>query len=84
MDRTAGARAVKWIVIGSSKGILLPEVLLWQYRWSDLTIPEAAEAEVFLRGKERSKLAWTDAYRAMAASEEDWSELNAAAAGGLD
>ena len=84
MDRTVGAREVKLIEIGSSKGILLPEVLLRQYGWSDSIILEEAEDGVFLRRKEPSKLSWKDTYRAMAAADEDWSEWDAAVADGLD
>ena len=84
MDRTVGAREVKLIAIGSSKGILFPEVLLRQYRWSDSIILEEAEDGVFLRGKEGSKLSWKDTYRAMAAADEDWSKWDAAVADGLD
>ena len=84
MDRTVGAREVKLIEIGSSKGILLPEVLLRQYGWSDSIILEEAEDGVFLRRKEPSKLSWKDTYRAMAAADENWSEWDAAVADGLD
>ena len=83
MDRTVGAREVKLIEIGSSKGILLPEVLLRQYGWSDSIILEEAEDGVFLRRKEPSKLSWKDTYRAMAAADEDWSEWDATVADGL-
>ena len=84
MDRTVGAREVKLIAIGSSKGILFPEVLLRQYRWSDSIILEEAEDGVFLRGKEGSKLSWRDTCRAMAAADENWIEWDAAVADGLD
>ena len=84
MERTVGAREVKLIEIGSSKGILLPEVLLRQYGWSDSIILEEAEDGVFLRRKEPSKLSWKDTYRAMAAADENWSEWDAAVADGLD
>ncbi len=86
MDRTVGAREVKLIAIGSSKGILLPEDLLRQYGWSDSIILEEAEDGVFLRGggREPSKLSWKDTCRAMAAADENWSEWDAAAADGLD
>ena len=84
MERTVGAREVKLIVIGSSKGILLPKDLLRQYGWSDSIILEEAEDGVFLRRKEPSKLSWKDTYRAMAAADEDWSEWDAAVADGLD
>ena len=84
MDRTVGAREVKLIVIGSSKGILLPKDLLRQYGWSDSIILEEAEDGVFLRRKEPSKLSWKDTYRAMAAADENWTEWDGVVADGLD
>ena len=83
MDRTVGAREVKLIEIGSSKGILLPEVLLRQYGWSDSIILEEAEDGVFLRRKAPSKLSWKDTCRAMAAADENSSEWDAEVADGL-
>lgn len=34
--------------------------------------------------KEKNKLSWEDTYRAMAAEQDDWSDLEAAVADGLD
>ena len=83
MARTVGAREVKLIEIGGSKGILLPKDLLRQYGWSDSIILVEAEDGVFLRGKEHSKLSWKDTYRAMAAADENWIEWDATIADGL-
>ena len=39
---------------------------------------------MLLRGKERNKLSWKETYRAIAADNEDWSDLDATVADGLD
>ena len=45
---------------------------------------EEREDGVFLYSKEKNKLSWKETYRAMAAEQEDWSDLDAAVADGLD
>ena len=84
MDKTAGTRDVKLISIGNSKGIRLPKVLLEKYGWSDTLVLEETEEGIFLYSKEKNKLSWKETYRAMAAEDEDWSDLDATLADGLD
>lgn len=45
---------------------------------------EELEDGVFLRGKKPGELSWKETYRAMAASQEDWSEFDSAVADGVD
>ena len=75
---------VKLIAIGNARGIRLPEALLKKYGWGDPLILEETEHGMLLRGKERNKLSWKETYRAIAADNEDWSDLNATVADGLD
>ncbi len=77
-------RDVKVIAIGNSRGIRLPKVLLQKYGWGDTLVLEETEEGVFLYSKERNKLSWKETYRAMAADSEDWSDLDATVADGLD
>ena len=77
-------RDVKLIAIGNSKGIRLPKILLQKYGWGDSLVLEETEEGVFLYSRERNKLSWKETYRAMAADSEDWSDLDAAVADGLD
>lgn len=84
MDKTARARDIKLIPIGNSKGIRLPKVLLQKYGWSDSLLLEETEEGILLHKKEGSKLSWEETYRAMAAEDEDWSDLDATIADGLD
>ena len=84
MGKTTGTRDVKLISIGNSKGIRLPKVLLQKYGWSDSLVLEETEEGIFLYSKEKNKLSWKETYRAMAAEDEDWSDLDATIADGLD
>ena len=84
MGKTAATRDVKLISIGNSKGIRLPKVLLEKYGWSDALVLEETEEGVFLYSKEKNKLSWQETYSAMAAEDEDWSDLDATLADGLD
>lgn len=83
MGKTAG-RDVKLISIGNSKGIRLPKAVLQKYGWSDSLVLEETDEGIYLYGKKTSKLSWQDTYRAMAAEEEDWSDLDGTVADGLD
>lgn len=84
MGSATGTRKVKLIAVGNSKGIRLPKTLLQKYGWSDSLVLEEREAGVFLYGREKNKLSWKDTYRAMAADNEDWSDLDTTVADGLD
>ena len=84
MGRATGTRKVKLIAVGNSKGIRLPKVLLQKYGWNDSLVLEEREAGVFLYSREKNKLSWKDTCRAMTADREDWSDLEATVADGLD
>ena len=84
MDKAMATRDVKVIAIGNSKGIRLPKALLQKYGWGDSLVLEETEEGVFLHSNEKNKLAWQETYRAMAADREDWSDLAAVVADGLD
>ena len=77
-------RDVKLIAIGNSKGIRLPKVLLQKYGWGDSLVLKETEEGIFLYSSEKNKLSWKETYRAMAADQEDWSDLDATVADGLD
>lgn len=84
MTETRITRDVKLIAIGNSKGIRLPKVLLQKHGWSGSLVLEEREDGVFLYSREKNKLSWKETCRAMAAEQEDWSDLEAAVADGLD
>ena len=69
---------VKLIAIGNARGIRLPEALLKKYGWGDsLVLEETEQGVLHICDNERNKLSWKETYRAMAADNEDWSDLNA-------
>lgn len=84
MGKATGIRDVKLIAVGNSKGIRLPQALLQKYGWSDSLVLEERQEGVFLYSKEKNKLSWKETYRAMADDNEDWNDLEAAVADGLD
>lgn len=79
-----GARAVKLIAIGNSRGIRLPKALIQKYGWSDSLVLEETGNGIFLHGPEKDKLSWKDTYCDMAAAGEDWQDLDQTVADGLD
>ena len=84
MAKATAIRDVKLIAIGNSRGIRLPKGLLQKYGWRDSLVLEETEDGILLYSKEQKKLSWGDTYRAMAADNEDWSDLDVAVADGLD
>ena len=84
MRDATGSRQLKLVAIGNSRGIRLPKVMIQKYRWGDSLVAEETEDGVLLRGAEGDKLSWKDTYRAMAAENEDWSDLDASVADGLE
>ena len=83
-SRVRGARAVRLIAIGNSRGIRLPKTLIQKYGWSDSLVLEETGNGIFLHGPEKDKLSWKDTYRDMAAAGEDWRDLDPTVADGLD
>lgn len=79
-----GKLSVKLIPIGNSKGIRIPKVLREKYGWTQSITAEETDDGILLRIGQGGKLSWKDTYRAMAAADEDWSDLDVAVADGLD
>ena len=64
----------KVIQIGNSKGIRLPKRLINKYHLAETIIIEELNDGIFIRNAGDEKLSWDDTYRAMAESDEDWSD----------
>ena len=75
---------LKVVPIGNSRGVRLPKAILEQYAIEDAIVLEAREEGLLLRGKKDKCLPWTDTFREMAREREDWSDLDAAVADGLE
>ena len=76
MSKAPGARDIKLIAVGNSRGIRLPKTLLQKYGWSDSLVLEETAEGIFLHGKEGDKLSWKDTYQCMAVEHEDWNDLD--------
>ena len=78
----------KLIDIGNSKGIRLPQALLRRYGLGDQIMLEERPEGLLLRGSVSAKVSlkqtFTEMAQEQAARAEDWSDLEAAAADGLD
>jgi antitoxin component of MazEF toxin-antitoxin module len=72
--------------IGNSRGVRLPAASLRRYRIGETVVMEERSEGILLRpsGPAMEKLSWEETAREMAASREDWSAWDAAAADGLD
>jgi antitoxin MazE len=84
MSKTVTTRDIKLISIGNSKGLRLPKPLLQKYGWSDSLVLEERDEGIYLYSKEKNKLSWQETYRAIAAEDEDWSDLDVTVADGLE
>lgn len=84
MARTTSKLGAKLIAIGNSRGIRIPKVLREKYGWSESIVLEETEEGLLLRRDADGMLSWRETYRAMAAADEDWSDLEVATADGLD
>ena len=78
----------KLINIGNSKGIRLPQALLRRYGLGDRIMLEERPEGLLLRGAVSAKVSLKQTFAEMAqeqaAMAEDWSDLAAAEADGLD
>ncbi len=69
--------------IGNSRGVRLPAASLRRYRIGETVVMEERSEGILLRptGPMVEKLSWEETAREMAASREDWSAWDTAAAG---
>jgi len=75
---------LKVVRIGNSRGVRLPKAVLERYEIRDALVLEAREEGLLLRGKKDKRLSWEETYREMAREKEDWSDLDATMADGID
>jgi antitoxin component of MazEF toxin-antitoxin module len=72
--------------IGNSRGVRLPAASLRRYRIGESVLMEERSDGILLRpiGPAIPKLSWEETAKEMAASHEDWSAWEGAAADGLE
>lgn len=75
---------LKVVQIGNSRGVRLPKAVLERYEIKDALVLEAREDGLLLRGKKDKRLTWEETYRAAAREKEDWSDLDATLADGIE
>ena len=75
---------LKVVQIGNSRGVRLPKAVLERYEIKDALVLEAREDGLLLRGKKDNRLTWEETYRAAAREKEDWGDLDATLADGID
>jgi antitoxin MazE len=75
---------IKVVPIGNSRGVRLPKATLTKYSIKNSVLLEEREEGILLRSKDDKRLSWEDTFKEMALEKEDWSDMEAAAADGLD
>jgi antitoxin MazE len=70
--------------IGNSRGIRLPSALLKRYQIEDKVLVEEGDDSFTLRPKRTRKFSWGETAAEMAKSRENWNDLEATVADGLD
>lgn len=76
--------ALKLAQIGNSQGVRLPKTLQRKYGWATEILAEDRPEGLLLRRSKRGKLSWDDTFKAMAKSNENWSEWDVATADGIE
>ena len=75
---------LKVVQIGNSRGVRLPKAVLERYQIKDALVLEAREEGLLLRGTKDKRMTWEETYRDMARVKEDWSDLDATLADGIE
>ena len=75
---------LKVVQIGNSRGVRLPKAVLERYEIKDALVLETREEGLLLRGKKDKRMTWEETYPDMAREKEDWSDLDAAVAAGIE
>ena len=80
------SKELKITRIGNSRGVRLPADVLRRYAFTDAAIMTEGVDGILLRPKQNSdaKMSWDETAKAMAESNEDWSEWDEAASDGLE
>ncbi len=75
---------LKLVPIGNSLGVRLSRPLLSKYGMENMVIAEQRPDGILLRGANPSKATLEQTFTEMAAAQEQWGDLDAASADGLD
>ena len=75
---------LKLVLVGNSYGIRLSRSLLQKYGMEHSVIAEQRPEGILLRGSTQGKATLEQTFTEMAQSQENWSDLDASTADGLD
>jgi antitoxin component of MazEF toxin-antitoxin module len=75
---------LKLVPIGNSLGVRLSRPLLHKYGIEHSVVAEQRPEGILLRGSSHGKATLEQTFTEMAAAQEDWSDLDASTADGLD
>ncbi len=84
MEKIFRTIELKVVPIGNSRGVRLPKAVLDKYAIKGELVLEERQEGLLLRSKGDQRLTWEDTFREMAKEREDWSNLDATMADGLD
>ena len=84
MSASKTATEIKVVPIGNSRGVRLPKATLAKYSIKESVLLEEREEGILLRSKNDKRLSWEETFQEMAREKEDWSDLEATTADGLD
>jgi len=84
MEKTSRTIELKVVPIGNSRGVRLPKAVLDKYAIKGELVLEERTDGLLLRNKRDKRLTWEDTFKEIAKEREDWSDLDAAMADGLD
>ena len=84
MEKSSRMIELKVVPIGNSRGVRLPKALLDKYAIKGELVLEERTEGLLLRNKRDKRLTWEDTFKEMAKEREDWGDLDATIADGLD
>jgi len=84
MEKTPRTIELKVVAIGNSRGVRLPKAVLDKYAIKEELVLEERADGLLLRSRSDKRLSWEDTFKDMAKEREDWSDLDATVADGLD
>jgi len=79
-----GAKTIKIVPIGNSKGIRLPKAILQKYGFSENVMIEEKPDGLLLKRSSDHKLSWEEGFKQMAREKENWDSFDITLMDGLD
>lgn len=84
MRRVGQSIELKVVPVGNSRGVRLPKAILVRYGIKEAIVLEVRAEGLLLRNRRDQRLSWADTFKETAREREEWGDLDAALADGLD